>query len=112
MENEKMTIRDISSVKKSQNGVTIEITSKEETHLKAVREMVESCAAGACDCMKPEVKKKVTGMEFKTTDGKSAIHISGDISIEEIHETMDRSEKEIDSSCCSLGGSETSKCCG
>ena len=109
---EKKHIKDISKVGKASDGVKVEITSHLESDLLAVQNIVESCATGACDCMKPEVKKKVTGMEFiKDTEG-AAIHIRGNISVEEIKETMERSQKEIDSSgCCSISSESGSGCC-
>ena len=107
--NTKKTIKDISLVKKTTEGVMIEITSRDEMDLKAVQGMVESCATGACDCMKPETKVKVKGMEFKTVQGQSAIYINGDLSVAEIHETMDRSTKEV--GCCTISETGGSACC-
>ena len=109
MENNKKTIKDISFVKKSDDGVKIEINSSQKADLDAVQGMVENCATGACDCMKPETKEKVQGMEFRTVEGKSAIYIKGDISVEEIHETMDRSSKDL-SGCCDIPSSKSSCC--
>ena len=106
---EKKTIKDISFVKKTADGVLIEITSRKDSDLKAVQGMVENCATGACDCMKPETKEKVEGMEFKTVEGKSGIYIKGNLSVEEIHETMDRSTKEV--GCCTISETSGSSCC-
>ena len=93
-------IKEFSSVKKTESGIAIEIHSQNKDELQAVQGMVENCAQGKCDCMKPEVKEKVEGMEFKTLDGVSAIHIKGNISIAEIQETMDRSNMDK-TGCCS-----------
>ena len=109
---EKKHIKDISEVSKSQDGVKVEITSNLESDLLAVQSIVESCATGACDCMKPEVKQKVTGMEFVRENGAASIRIKGDITVGEIRETMERSQKEIDSSgCCSIPSGDGSVCC-
>ncbi|MDH5655644.1 MAG: hypothetical protein OEZ34_07035 [Spirochaetia bacterium] len=109
---EKKHIKDISKVGKAPDGVKVDITSHLESDLLAVQNIVESCATGACDCMKPEVKQKVTGMEFIRGQDGASIHIRGNISVEEIQETMDRSQKEINSSdCCSITDENSTKCC-
>lgn len=108
----KKHITDISKIDKASDGVKIKITSTLESDLLAVENMVESCATGACDCMKPEVKQKVTAMDFVRNSEGGAIHIRGDISVEEIKETMERSQKEMDSSaCCSVETDNSATCC-
>lgn len=100
---EKKYIKDISQVSETSSGVKVRILSNLKTDLNAVQNIVESCANGSCNCMKPEVKEKVTGMEFIQNDDEAYIQIQGNVSVEEINETMERSQKEINSAeCCSI----------
>ncbi len=90
----KRTIKDVSEVKKTQDGIVIEV--KDDTvEAEKVKEIVENCQTGRCDCMSEEVKQKVTFMDFKAENGKVAIEIKGDLTEEEIKEAMSRSKKEL-----------------
>ncbi|GAB6072124.1 hypothetical protein JCM14244_05010 [Venenivibrio stagnispumantis] len=91
---EKRTIKDVSEVKKTEEGVVIEI--KDNTvEAEKVKEIVENCQTGKCDCMTEEMKQKVQFMDFKAEKGKIAIEIKGDLTEQEIKEAMARSKKEL-----------------
>ncbi len=102
-------IQDIGKIDKAPDGVKIIIASKQESDLLAVQSMVESCSAGTCNCMKSEVKEKVTGMEFVRNRQGASIHIHGGISVEEIRETMERSQNEMNSGQCSSISNDNDK---
>lgn len=90
----KRTIKDVGKIKKTEDGVIIEI--KDDTvEADKVKEIVENCQTGKCDCMSEEVKQKVQFMDFKADKGKIAIEIKGDLKEEEIKEAMARSKKEL-----------------
>jgi hypothetical protein len=91
---EKRTIKDVSEVKKTKEGVVIEV--KDNTvEAEKVKEIVENCQTGKCDCMPESVKQKVQFIDFKAENGKVAIEIKGDLTEEEIKEAMSRSQKEL-----------------
>ncbi|SNZ08414.1 hypothetical protein SAMN06265182_1271 [Persephonella hydrogeniphila] len=91
---EKRTIKDVSEIKKTDEGVVIEVVDN-TVKAEKVKEIVENCQTGKCDCMPEEVKQKVIFMDFKTDNGKVAIEIKGDLTEEEIKEAMSRSKKEL-----------------
>ncbi len=90
----KRTIKDVSEVKKTEGGVVIEVKDS-SVEAQKVKEIVENCQTGKCDCMSEETKQKVTFMDFKAENGKVAIEIKGDLTEEEIKEAMNRSKKEL-----------------
>ena len=104
---EQRTIKEISTVKKTDDGVVIEIDSRVESDIAAVQKMVENCATGKCDCMTTEVKNKVSSMKFEPMiNGNYGIKINGSVTVRDIHETIDRSVKNLEddnlsSGCCS-----------
>lgn len=88
------TMKDVSEVKKSADGVLVNITAA-DVKPENVENIIMSCQTGQCDCMSPEMKKRITGMEFINADGRLAISIKGDVSEAEIKESMDRSSKKV-----------------
>jgi nicotinate-nucleotide pyrophosphorylase len=90
----KRTIKDVSVVKKTEDGVVIEVEDN-TVEAEKVKEIVDNCQTGKCDCMSDEVKQKVQFMNFKTEKGKVAIEIKGNLTEEEIKEAMGRSKKEL-----------------
>ncbi len=90
----KRIIKDVSEVKKTEGGVVIEVKDS-SVEAQKVKEIVENCQTGKCDCMSEETKQKVTFMDFKAENGKVAIEIKGDLTEEEIKEAMNRSKKEL-----------------
>ncbi len=90
----KRTIKDVSQVRKTENGVVIEVKDS-SVEAEKVKEIVENCQTGKCDCMSEEIKQKVTFMDFKVESGKVAIEIKGDLTEEEIKKAMERSKKEL-----------------
>lgn len=88
------TIKDVSEVKKSSEGVLVNITAA-DVRVEKLEEMVVSCQTGACDCMSPEIKQKITGMEITNTDGKLSLSIKGDVSEADIAEAMAKSVRKI-----------------
>lgn len=89
---ETRTIKDVSEVKKSAEGVLVNITAA-DVKAENIENIITSCQTGQCDCMSPDVKAKITGMEFINADGKLGIAIKGDISEAEIKEAMEKSVK-------------------
>ncbi|MEJ5172097.1 MAG: hypothetical protein WHT47_00085 [Hydrogenothermaceae bacterium] len=83
-------IKDVAQVKKTGEGVLIEVNDSEVSKEK-LEEMITSCQTGRCDCMTEETKKKITFIELRFTDGKPAIQIKGDVSKEEIESAMSKS---------------------
>lgn len=88
------TMKDVSEVKKSAEGVLVNITAA-DVKAENIENIITSCQTGACDCMSPEVKSKITGMEFINANGKLGIAIKGDISESEIKEAMEKSVKQV-----------------
>lgn len=99
MSNQAKHISEISEIKKTEEGVRVEITSQEKGVDEAVQAMVENCRQGTCNCMNPEMKERISGMEFQKIEGRAAIAIQGKISVEEIKEAMERSKVEV---CCTI----------
>lgn len=91
---ETRTMKDVSEIKKSVEGVLVNITAP-DVKAENIENIITSCQTGQCDCMSPEVKQKITGMEFINVDGKLGIAIKGDISESEIKEAMEKSVKNI-----------------
>ncbi|WP_457625310.1 hypothetical protein [Persephonella sp.] len=91
---EKRTIKDVSKVKKTEDGIIIEVID-ETVETEKIKEIIENCRTGKCDCIPEETKHKVTFMDFKTENGKAAIEIKGDLTEEEIKEAMSKSKKEL-----------------
>ncbi len=91
---ETRTIKDVSEVKKSVEGVLVNITAA-DVKVEKLEEIVMNCQTGACDCMSPEIKQKITGMEITNADGKLGLAIKGDVSAADIAEAMARSVKKI-----------------
>ena len=87
-------IKDVSQVRSTEEGVIIEVIDK-TVDAEKVKEVVENCQTGKCDCMSEETKAKVTFMDFKIKDGKPVIEIKGEVSEEEIKEAVGRSKKEL-----------------
>ena len=90
----KKTMKDVSQVKSTEEGVIIEVVD-ETVDANKVKEVVENCQTGKCDCMSEETKAKVTFMDFRVENGKPVIEIKGEISEEEIKEAVSRSKKEL-----------------
>ncbi len=90
----KRTIKDVSEVRKMKEGVVIEVKDS-SVEAQKVKEIVENCQTGRCDCMSEEVKQKVKFIDFKAEKGRVAIEIKGDLTEEEIKEAMSRSKKEL-----------------
>ena len=91
---ETRTMKDVSEVKKSAEGVLVNITAA-DVKVEKLQEMVTSCQTGACDCMSPEIKQKITGMEITNNNGKLGLSIKGDVSEADIKAAMARSVKNI-----------------
>ncbi|MBU2806726.1 hypothetical protein HF285_00130 [Acidithiobacillus ferrooxidans F221] len=87
------TIKDVSTVQKTAEGVAVHVDNSVET--KKVFAIVENCQTGQCDCMSAETKAKVTGMEVVQGENGTQIHIAGDLSPEEITAAMARSTKTL-----------------
>ena len=90
----KKTMKDVSKVKATEEGVVIEVVD-ETVDANKVKEVVENCQTGKCDCMSEETKAKVQFMDFRVENGKPVIEIKGDVSEEEIKEAVKRSKKEL-----------------
>lgn len=90
----KKTMKDVSNVKLTEEGVIIEIVD-DTVDTQKVQEVVENCQTGKCDCMSEEVKAKVEFIDFRVKNGKPSIEIKGKVSEEEIKEAMNRSKKEL-----------------
>ena len=90
----KKTMKDVSQVKSTEEGVVIEVID-ETVDTNKVKEVVENCKTGKCDCMSEETKQKITFMDFRVKDGKPVIEIKGNVSEEEIKEAVSRSKKEL-----------------
>ncbi len=90
----KKTMKDVSQVKAIEEGVVIEVVD-ESADTDKIKEVVENCQTGKCDCMSEETKAKVTFMDFRIENGKPVIEIKGDVSEEEIKEAVNRSKKEL-----------------
>ncbi|WP_297456687.1 hypothetical protein [Persephonella sp.] len=90
----KKTMKDVSQVKSTEEGVVIEVVD-ETVDANKVKEVVENCQTGKCDCMSEETKAKVTFMDFRVENGKPVIEIKGEVSEEEIKEAVSRSKKEL-----------------
>ncbi len=90
----KKTMKDVSQVKSTEEGVIIEVIDA-TVDTEKVKEVVENCQTGKCDCMSEETKAKVTFMDFKVENGKPVIEIKGDVSEEEIKKAINRSKKEL-----------------
>ncbi|WP_293448303.1 hypothetical protein [Persephonella sp.] len=87
-------MKDVSQVRSTEEGVIIEVIDK-TVDAEKVKEVVENCQTGKCDCMSEETKTKVTFMDFKIEDGKPVIEIKGEVSEEEIKEAVKKSKKEL-----------------
>jgi len=92
---EKKRLKDVSEVIKTQEGVKIEV--QENVNAEDVKEIVENCKTGRCDCMSQEVKARVSFMDFRIENGKPVIEIKGDIKEEDIKQAMEKSQK-----CCNI----------
>ena len=90
----KKIMKDVSQVKSTEEGVVIEVVD-ETVDANKVKEVVENCQTGKCDCMSEETKAKVTFMDFRLENGKPVIEIKGEVSEEEIKEAVSRSKKEL-----------------
>ncbi len=88
MEGKKM--KDVSELKQTEEGVVIEI--KEDVDPQKIEQIVENCKAGRCECMSADMKAKVSFMDFKNENGKLSIEIKGDISKEDIKNSMEKSK--------------------
>jgi len=78
------------NVLKTNKGLKISFTG--EVEKQNIVEMVENCAAGQCECMSDETKKKIMNMEVSGKDGNVALDLSGDVSKEEIEAALARSK--------------------
>ncbi|WP_291525173.1 hypothetical protein [Acidithiobacillus sp.] len=87
------TIKDVSTVQKTAEGVAVHVDQSVEA--KKVFAMVENCQTGQCDCMSTQTKAKVTGMEVRQGENGTEIHIAGNLTPEEIAEAMARSTKTL-----------------
>ena len=90
----KKTMKDVSEVKSTKEGVIIEVVDN-SVDTEKVKEVVENCQTGKCDCMSETIKQKITFMDFRIKNGKPVIEIKGDVSEEEIKEAVNRSKKEL-----------------
>ncbi len=75
---------------KTKDGVKISFIGTVKKH--NIIKMVENCAAGECECMSDETKNKITNMQVSGKDGSVALHLSGDISKEEIETALANSK--------------------
>lgn len=91
---EKKRLKDVSQVVETQEGVKIEI--KESVNLEGIKEIVDNCKTGKCDCMSQEVKAKVSFMDFRVENGKPVIEIKGDVKEEDIRQALEKSQKYLD----------------
>lgn len=91
MSNEAKHITEVSQVVQTDQGVRIEVTSEEEGMDEAVEYLVQTCQGGQCNCLNPEMKQRISGMEFQKIEGRTAIAITGDVSAEEIRGAMEGS---------------------
>ncbi|MFT7824033.1 MAG: hypothetical protein ABXS92_04655 [Sulfurimonas sp.] len=78
------------NVLKTEDGVKISFTGTVDKQ--NIVKMVENCAAGQCECMSSETKKKITGMNVSGEDGDVKLDLSGDISREEIETALTKSK--------------------
>lgn len=89
---------DQAQLEKTGDGVVVNLPAESPEQKQEIRQMVDNCAAGTCGCMTPEVKSKVRGMEVREDSQKRTIHITGDISLEEMRQTLIRGSRE--GNCC------------
>jgi len=73
-------------VNKMNNGVKISFTG--EVKKQNIVTMVENCSTGKCECMSDETKKKIEGMTVTGKDGEVELELNGDISKEEIEQSV------------------------
>ena len=83
----KRTMNDVSTIKKVNDGVLIEVTETAVDPAK-VEQVITNCKEGKCECMRPEVKSKVSDMVFVNDNGKISISIKGTVSEAEIKEAL------------------------
>ena len=83
----KRTMNDVSTIKKVNDGVLIEVTETAVDPAK-VEQVITNCKEGKCECMRPEVKSKVADMVFMNNNGKISISIKGTVSEAEIKEAL------------------------
>ena len=91
---EKKRLKDVSQVVETQEGAKIEV--KESVNVEGVKEIVDNCKTGKCDCMSQEIKAKVSFMDFRVENGKPVIEIKGDIKEEDIRQALEKSQKYLD----------------
>ena len=75
---------------KVDNGVKINFLGAIEKN--TVMTMVQNCAAGQCECMSDETKKKIQNMEVSGNDGDISLALTGDVSKEEIEAALAKSK--------------------
>ncbi len=91
---ETRTMKDVSEIKKSTDGVLINIIAP-DVKAEELENMVTSCQTGQCDCMSPEMKQKITGMEITNDNGKLSLSVKGDITETDIAEAMKKSVRKV-----------------
>lgn len=97
---EAKTMKDVSQVKETKDGVIIEVVD-ENVDSSKVEQVVERCKTGQCSCMSEEMKQRVSFMDFSIKNGKPTIEIKGDITKEDIKEAMQKSTYDI-TGCCEI----------
>ena len=75
---------------KTESGVKINFTGG--VVKQNIVSMVENCSKGACECMSDKTKAKITDMQVDGQDGNVELQLKGDISIEEIQASLEKSQ--------------------
>jgi arsenate reductase len=77
-------------VTKSSDGVKINFVGS--VAKQNIVTMVQNCSTGACECMSDTTKAKIKEMKVEGDDGNVALSLSGEISVKEIEEALNRSK--------------------
>ena len=91
---EKKKLKEISQIVETEEGIKIQV--QENVNIEDVKEIVDNCKTGKCDCMSQEIKAKVSFMDFRVENGKPVIEIRGDVKEEDISQAMEKSQKYIE----------------
>ncbi len=76
----------------SRTGKGVKIAFSGEVKKSQIVKMVENCAAGACECMSDETKKRIEAMDVRGEDGSVELELTGEVAEEEIEEALKRSK--------------------
>ncbi|WP_028949898.1 hypothetical protein [Sulfurihydrogenibium subterraneum] len=91
---EKKKLKEISQIVETEEGIKIQV--QENVNIEDVKEIVDNCKTGKCDCMSQEIKAKISFMNFRVENGKPVIEIRGDVKEEDISQAMEKSQKFIE----------------